>query len=309
MFKKVFHSRSRMAGLLLLALGLIVGLLASSPGLAQSDKVVIVDDRGKEIVVPQPVHRVVVAGTPLFTEIMIDIGASDLLVGVTDSPDNPSEAANITKVGPSLQPNVEDIIALKPDVVVGAVYGTRDQLEAAGIIVVTPVGFVTQLPDIFKIIRDMGAITGHVVQDELLIGQISEAVVSVESQVAQEPRPRVAFLFASSPDTQPYAIGKGSVEGELLSRAGGENVFGDVAGGNTISVEAILERNPEFIFTDSSQVENITKNPVLATVSAVANHHVIGIHASSLTSTRVAETLQAMANALHPKPAGSSGGS
>jgi iron complex transport system substrate-binding protein len=308
MFKKILFGRGRVTALLLLALGLIVGLLASSPGLAQSDKVVIVDDRGKEIVVPQPVKRVVVAGTPLFTEIMIDIGASDLLVGVTDSPDNPSEAANITKIGPSLQPNVEDIIALKPDVVVGAVYGTRDQLEAAGIIVVTPVGFITQLPDIFKTIRDMGAITWHVVQDELLIGQISEAVVGVESQVAQEMRPKVAFLFASSTDTQPFAVGKGSVEGELLSRAGGENVFGDVAGGNTVSFEAILERDPEYIFTDLSQVENITKNPLLASVAAIANNHVIGIHASSLTSTRVAETLQAMADALHPKPASSSGG-
>ena len=294
-----FTSKARLLKLFLLATGLLAGLFASA-GMAQADKVVVVDDRGKEITIPQPVTRVVVAGTPLYTEILVDIGALGLIVGVTDSPDNPPEVDDLPKVGDSLQPNIEEVIALEPDVVFGAIFGVRDQLEAAGIIVVTPVSFITKIPDTFKVIRDLGKIVDHVAQAELLIGQISEAVVDVESIVAQEERMSTAFLFAFSSESPPFAVGKGSVEGELIARAGGRNLFGDVDGGNVVSFEAVIERDPDFIFTDPSQIKFITENALLSDVSAVKNGRVFGISASSLTSTRIAETLQKMALALHP---------
>jgi len=286
-----------MVGLLLGPL--VLGPLAAGGSRAQT-KIVVVDDRGQEIVVPQPVERVVVAGTPLFTEILVDIGAKGLLVGVTDSPDNPPEVADLPKVGPSLQPNVERIIALEPDVVFGAIGDVRDQLEAAGLIVVTPVGFIQSVSDIFTVIRVVGLVVDHSVEAELLIGKISEKLVTVEGKVVELERPRAAFLFAP-PQSPPYAVGRGSVEGRLLARAGAENVFKDIEGIQQVSFEALIERDPEFIFTDPSQIANLTQNPLLAEVAAVRNGRVIGIKASSLTSTRVAQTLKEMAAALHPE--------
>ncbi len=299
MIKNFTVHKTGMAGLLLVILGALAGAITGA-GLAQPEAVVVIDDRGREIAVPQPVERIVVAGTPLYSEILVDIGALSQIVGVTASPDNPIEVKDIASVGDSLQPNIEEIIALEPDVVFGAVFGVRDQLEGAGIIVVTPVSFITKLPDTFKIIRDVGRVTGHAERADALIGQISESVVSIESLVAQETRPRAAFLFSSATDSPPYAAGKGSVEGEILARAGGENLFGDVEGGNLVSFESLLERDPEYIFVDPSQVQFISENPVLAEVSAVKNGRVIGIKASMLTSTRVTEALRAMAEALHP---------
>jgi iron complex transport system substrate-binding protein len=288
----------RQLGILLLLTGLALGWITSGAGLAQS-KVIIVDDRGKEIEVPLPVERVVVAGTPLYTEILVDLGAKDLIIGVTESPNNPPEVSDVPRVGQPFQPNVETILALEPDVVLGAIGDVRDQLEAAGLIVVTPVLFIQSLPDIFYIMDVTGLIADRAVEAELLIGRISERIVSVESVVVQRDRVRSAFLFAP-PDTPPFAVGRGSVEGEILARAGAENVFADIEGVQQVSFEAVVERDPDVIFTDPAQIENITNNPLLRDVKAVQEGRVVGVKASALTSTRVAEALRAMAEALHP---------
>jgi iron complex transport system substrate-binding protein len=296
-----------LAPITLLLVGLFAGIVTSDVGVAQS-AVVVFDDRGQQIIVAQPVERIVVAGTPLFSEILIDLGVEHLIVGVTDSPDNPAELGNIPSVGSPFTPNIEEIIALEPDIVFGAIFGTRDQLEALGIVVITPLSFVTSVPDIFQIIRDVGLIVDRVVQAEFLIGDISRDVVEIESLVAQEERPRVTFLFASSVDNAPFAVPKGSVEGELIARAGGVNIFPDAPFDAPVSFESIIDRDPEFIFTDPSQIENITGNPLFAGVAAVVNNRVVGVSASSLTSTRVADALRSMAITLHPEVFGQSAG-
>jgi iron complex transport system substrate-binding protein len=276
-----------------LLVGLVFGLT-----LAQS-KVVIIDDRGEEITVPLPVERVVTI-LPLYAEVLVDLNVKDLIVGVTDSPNNPPEVADVPRVGSPFQPSVETIIALEPDVVLGAIGDVRDQLEAAGLIVVTPVLFIQQLPDIFRIIEVLGVISERAVEAELLIGRISEQIVTLESRVVQRDRVSAAFLFAP-PDMAPFAVGRGSVEGELLARAGAENVFADIQGIQQVSWEAVIERDPDVIFTDPAQIENIIDNPLLQEVSAVRSGRVIGIRAAALTSTRVAQALSTMAQALHPE--------
>jgi len=261
---------------------------------------IISDDRGKMITIAARPARIVVAGTPLYTEILFDIGADDRVVGVTDSPDNPPEAQNLPKVGPSLQPNTEQIIALKPDVILGAVGPARDALETVGLTVVTPISFITGVSDILDVIRAVGKVVDDCPQADVAIGQLSETIVRLESRVLDRDRPTAAFLYAF-PNSPPFASGRGSVESELIARAGGQNSFADVQGSQQVSIETVVARDPDFIFTDPSQIANITGNPLLTNSKAVKNNHVIGIKASLVTSTRVAEALQAMAQALHPE--------
>jgi iron complex transport system substrate-binding protein len=276
----------------------LLGLVAS----AQQYPVTVIDDRGLEVTINSQPNRIVVAGIPLYTEILIDLGALDRLIAVAGSPDNPPEVANLPTVGPSFSPNVEVILSLEPDLVLGPGDwgGERGKLESAGITVLTT-PYLTSIPDIFSTIRTVGTALGLREQAEVLIGQIAEEIIAIEASTLPEEQVRAAFLYASVPDTPPYASGSGAIENELILRAGGKNVFCDVQGFPQVSLEEIVARDPEVIFTDPSQIENITSNTLLKTVSAVKNGRVYGINAAWLTSTKVAEALKQMGEFLHPE--------
>ncbi len=286
-----------------LGLALVLGVLAlggfANDGAADTN-VVVVDDRGEEIVIDETPERVVVAATPLYTEILVDIGAIDTLVGVTESPNNPPEVEDVERIGPSFpSPNVERIVELEPDVVFGAIRDVRDRLESAGLTVVTPRQFISSVPAIFDMIRTIGLVMDRSVDAELLVGQIGAEIAEIESRILTLERPRAAFLFASS-DGPPFAGGSDSMQGKLLARAGAENVFADVSGVSQVSLETIVARDPEVIFTDPSQIEQLMSNERLSDVSAIANDQVFGIPASTITSTRVADALRQIATKLHP---------
>lgn len=281
---------------LLVAL-VLVGLVAA----AQQYPVTVIDDRGFEIRIEQQPIRIVVAGIPLYTEIVIDLEALDRLIAVAGSPDNPPEVVDLPRVGQSFSPNVEIILSMEPDLVLGPGDwgGERGKLELAGITVLTT-PLISGIPDIFSTIRTVGMALGLKEGAEMLIGQIAEDIITIEaSSLAEEPL-RATFLYASVPDTPPYAAGSGAIENELILRAGGENIFFDVQGFPQVSLEEIVSRDPEVIFTAPSQIENITSNTLLKTVSAVKNGRVYGINVAWITSTKVAEALKQMGEFLHP---------
>lgn len=280
--------------LIILAVGLVASLTA-----AGQFPVTVLDDRGQEIAIPARPERIIVIGAN-YIEILLEIGAGDRIVGVASSPDNPPEVADLPLVGSPLSPSVETILALEPDLVLGAWAEEREQLEQAGITVLTT-GMITGIPDTFATIRIVGTAVGNLAQAEELIGKIAEQVVRVESAVLGLEPVRAAFLYMSAPDTPPYAAGSSSIENELILRAGGTNVFAEVSGFPQVSLEEVLARDPQVIFTDPAQVANILRSGLLQSVAAVQGERVFGIKASATTSTRVAETLQAMAELLHPE--------
>jgi len=280
----------------LLALTFATGLGA----LAQDFPTVVQDDRGQEIVIPAPPQRIVVAGTALYAEILVDLGAEGLVVGVADSPNMPPEVANAERIGPWYAPSTEVILALAPDLVLGAWGTVRDALEEAGLRVLTT-GLITGLPDLFSTVRAVGRAVGRLPAAEALIGSIAEQVVELEGAVLGRALVPAAFLYLATPDGAPYAAGVGSIEHELLLRAGGRNVFADVTGFPQVSLEEVIARAPAVIFTDPAQVENFMASALLRSVPAVRDGRVYGIKASAITSTRVALALRRMAQLLHPE--------
>jgi ABC-type Fe3+-hydroxamate transport system substrate-binding protein len=130
---------------------------------------------------------------------------------------------------------------------------------------------------------------------------LAEEIVRIESIALGGTSLRAAFLFMYEADTPPYAAGAGTIEGELLYRAGATNVFADVAGFPQVSLESVLERDPEIIFTSPFQVSFILDSETLGGVSAVRDERVIGVAAADATSTGIAELLRTMVDAL-PTP-------
>lgn len=283
----------------LMTLGMVLVALLSQVGIAQGFPVTLVDDRGQEVVIAEEPSRVVVAGVALYSQILIDIGAFDKIVAVAESPNNPVEVEDLQLVGPSFSPNVELITALAPDLVlgVGDWGGERPALEAVDVTVLTT-PMISSVSGIFATIRTVAKAVGRYDKAEELIGRIAAEIIAIEAETLMRDQVECAFLYASIPNDPPYAAGGASIEGELIARAGGVNVFGELKGFPQVSLEEIVSRDPNVIFTDPSQVDNIVSNPVLSLVSAVKNNRVYGIEASMVTSTKVAEVLNRMSQAL-----------
>jgi iron complex transport system substrate-binding protein len=259
----------------------------------------IVDDRGKEIIITKKPERVVIAGPALYAEILVDLGAAGRVVGMTDSADIPTELSKVERLGNIFAPNIEKIIALKPDLVIGAFGKPRDTLEAAGLIVLTTPA-IDSSTDVFKTIRSVGlAIEGEVQKSDALVGKFSEAIVTDEARVIERVRPTVAILYPS-PESPPFVAGTSTPENEIVLRAGGQNAFTDFAQYKQINFEEIIKRNPEVILTDPSQISLVTNNRFLRETKAVKNGKVYGVKASSWTSSRIANTLREVAKLLHP---------
>jgi len=275
-------------------------------GTAWAFPVTVVDDRGREITIPAAPMRIVTL-LPLYAEILVDLGAGDRIVGAAESPDNPPEIGGLPSVGPSFSPSVEAIVALEPDLVLGAWGDVREKLESLGITVLTvggPGGYIRGIVDIFDAIRAVGVAVGLAEGAGALVGGIAEEIVRIEARVLGLPRVRAAFLYMASPDSPPWVAGRATAENELLLRAGGKNAFGDLRGFPQASLEELVLRDPEVIVTDPSQVENVLGSRLLQGVSAVRTGRVYGIAASALTSTRVAEALRRLAAFLHPEAFG-----
>ena len=268
---------------------------------ARAASVAVIDDRGKEIVLSDPPQRIVVVGA-FYVRTLLDLGAIDRLVAVADSPENPPEVLDAVSVGPSFAPSVEVIVSLRPDLVLGATDwgGERPALESVGIpVLTTPI--LTSIPDVLASIRTVGAAIGRADTAAVLCGRIAEAVVEAEARVLHLPKVSAAFLYPPSPGVAPYVAGQGTIEAALIARAGGVNAFRDLEGFPQVSIEEVLARDPEVIFTAPSQVSFILDDPLLQGVAAVRLGRVFGIVASRAASSDVAEVLVEMTRLLHPE--------
>lgn len=264
----------------------------------------VVDDRGQAILIFAEPQRVVVAGVALYAEILVDLGLADRVVGVSDSPDLPEELAAVPRVGPAFAPSLEMILALQPDVVLGAWGETREKLERMGVTVVTaggPEGWIRGIADVFEVILVVGRVTGVAERAEALVGRLAQHILALEGRILDQPRKGAVFLYLMAPDSPPFAAGRGTPEHELLLRAGGANLFSDVTGYPQVSLEELLHRDPEVIFTDPAQVENFWASARLRDLRAVRERKVVGIPAAWTVSTKLVQALELMAMTLHPE--------
>lgn len=259
---------------------------------------------GREVRIAAKPQRIVVAGTPLYTEIIGDLGAGNRLVGVSESPDNPPEVAHVPRVGKPLDSNLEQVALLNPDVIFGAIGEEAKKLEnVLGIPVVTTGasgGTFSGTRDVFATIRCIGLVVdGHTRNADELVTRIREEMRAVENRVEGLPRPDVAFIYVPR-QYAPTVAGTGTPEDEILRLAGGNNLFADIVTYKTVNLEVLLLRDPQVIVTNVDQVEQLLGDSRLEGLRAVKGGRVIGVSSSRLTSSRIAASLRSLAQELHP---------
>lgn len=259
-----------------------------------------------------PPAKRIVSLVPAVTEMLFAVGAGPQVVGVSSFDREPPEVARLPRVGALLDPDLESILALKPDLVV--VYGSQDelktQLERAG----APMFSYRHagLQGIFETLRQVGDHTGRVEAANALIDRIRADLASIRKAVAGQPRPRVLLVFGRDVDALRNVWVSGGVGfiHEVLEIAGGDNVMADVTReGLQINVEQILARKPDVILElradarADAEREALQTWRTLSALNAVRNRRVYFLSGSELVTPgpRIARAAERIARVLQPR--------
>jgi iron complex transport system substrate-binding protein len=258
--------------------------------------------------------RRVVSTAPSFTETVYALGAGDLVVGVSVYCHFPKAVDKLPKVGTYLEPDIEAIVRLKPDLVL--VHKEQPQVSAQlnrlGLRTLSLAN--TSLQDTFDSIRDVGAALQMPTQAAKLTQSIRGRFDVLRKASAGKPRKTLLFIVGRSPGRLEglVAVGKGSFLNELISIAGGRNAFENSAVTYpTISLEGVLRIDPDVIVDmgDMSETVGVTgahKHEVVdlwRTQSGLKSARSKGIYAVAadifvVPGPRVADAAEAFAQML-----------
>lgn len=280
----------------------LMAALSLVPGSAQGG-LTLTDMAGREITLDAPAARVV-ALTASDCEILYAIGAGDTLAGRGSYCDYPEEALSVPEVNSGAETNIEQIIALSPQVVIMSIMAqTKEQiaaLEAAGIKVV--VSDAQDIEGVYEAVDLLGALTGRGAEAAALIGQMKRAFQEIK-EASGEGSGQTVYFEVSPLEWGLWAAGKNTFMDELAELCGLENAFSDVDGWAEISQEQVLERDPDYIVTTSmylgqgpTPVEEIKGRAGWDGLKAVENDHVLNADSNTMTrpGPRLVEAAQAL---------------
>ena len=268
------------------------------------------DGLGREITLDGPAQRVV-SLAPSNTEILFAVGAGAQVVGRDQLSDFPDEAKNVADVGSTFDAlNTEQIISLKPDLVLAAEINTPEQvkqLEDLGLTVYYLKNPLT-LEEMYSNLEIVAQLTGHEQEAATLIESLKKRVASVDEKIATiSSRPNVFYELDGTDPAKPYTAGKGTFITQLIDRAGGHNIASDLDGYPQMSLEQVVTADPAFIILGDARYgvtpESIAQRPGWADLSAVKNGQVVPFNDDlvSRPGPRLVDALEELAKLLRPE--------
>lgn len=268
----------------------------------------VTDEIGRRVSVSREPRRIV-SLAPSLTETLFALGLGDCVIAVTSYCDYPPEARTREKVGDTLKPNLERLIALKPDLVLVTTSSQLEnltwQLDRLNIpVYVTNPRTVT---DVIASIRRIGEVAGARTRAEEVAAEMERHVAQVRTRVSSERPPRVLYILQNGPL---ITAGRGTFITDLITLAGGQSISGEeTADYPQFSREAVIARAPEvIIIPESHGTELVSTQDVrrdFAATPAVRNNRIVRVNPDLVDrpGPRLVEGLEALAQALHPQAA------
>ena len=266
----------------------------------------VVDETGRTVHLPARIERIV-SLAPNLTEILYALGLEERLVGVTNQCDYPPAARQKPIVGDVVNPNLEEIIELKPDLVLGTTAGNRretaDALERLGI----PVYGIDphSIEDVLTSIRNVADLLGVAERGAELDARLRARLSSLHQRLNAVPRPRVLFAIWLDPL---ITVGGDTFLNDLLRQAGARSVTGELRlDWPRLSLEVALELDPDYLVlprTHSlrSRLTDLSGRRPWQSLRAVERGQVIWLDDAVLRpGPRVVEVVEALARELHPE--------
>lgn len=283
----------------------MVMLLACTAVNAEGTAVEVTDMTQRTVTLDAPATRVV-AITAANVEVLYALGAGETLVGRGEYCDYPAEALDVPSVKSGTDLNVEEILALEPDVVLMDTMGqTTEQVEAlenAGVKVV-----MTKedgIEGVYTAIELIGKVVGKNDEAAALVTDMKNTFAEVTAAAQNADFAGKTVYFEISPlQWGLWTGGNGTFMDEIGQMLGLTNIFADVDGWASVSEEQVLERNPDYIVTTSSYygegptpVEEIAQRAGWENVTAVANGDIFNADSNSFTrpGPRLADAAKAL---------------
>lgn len=251
---------------------LVMGLTSGGLRPAEAHDVALRDDSGREVHLREPARRVV-SLLPSLTEAVCAIGACERLVATDRYSDWPIEVRSLPKVGGLDDAQVEEIVRLRPDVVlISRSQRIADRLGELG---VQSVAIDTdRFADIARSVTLIGRILGDPDGAAALNRAIDRDVRAVSDEAEVHRRaagPSVYFEV----DRAPYAAGARSFIGEMLARLGTRNIVTpDLGPFPMINPEYVVRHDPDVIFVAGAEEPRLTERPGWDRIRAVREGHV-----------------------------------
>jgi iron complex transport system substrate-binding protein len=299
-----------------LLITLLIGLMTASACAPQATPTEVAtaltftDGLGREIALDGPAQHVV-SLAPSNTEILFAIGAGGQVVGRDQLSDFPEEAKNVADVGSTFDAlNTEQIVSLKPDLVLAAEINTPEQvkqLEDLGLTVYYLKNPLT-LEEMYGNLEIVAKLTGHEQEAATLIESLKKRVAAVDEKIAPiSSRPNVFYELDGTDPAKPYTAGKGTFITQLIDLAGGHNIASDLDGYPQMSLEQVVTADPAFIILGDARYgitpELIAQRPGWENLTAVKNGQVVPFNDDlvSRPGPRLVDALEELAKLLRPE--------
>ena len=252
----------------------------------------------------------IVSLAPNLTEILFALGLGEKIVAVSSDSNYPPQAAKKRKTGTFWQPNIEAIIASKPDLVITLGFeqqkAVADSLNRLGYQVLSLE--MEKIDELLEAIQKIGAATGYERNAEELISNIRNQMENIQSKLISTNKVKTLWVV----QVEPLRIaGRETFVNELLELAGGENAIGPtIQHYPQIGTEGLFACNPEVIFQSAMEAGNLDKQQKVAEIfwskwvnlPAVKNNRIYVVKPDTTLrlGPRLCQGIKLIAHFLHP---------
>ena len=287
------------------SLSTVISPASASASAAQAFEVI--DEFGRHVTIPANLRRIV-SLAPSLTETVYALDAQDRLVGVTNYCDYPPQAQSKTHIGGTINPNLEQVVSLHPDLVLATRQANRLETVEALTRLGIPV-YATDpksVDDVIESTRRLGSVLGARARGEALALDLRARLEDIKHRVGAQPPRRVFFVVWPQPL---ISIGRNTFLADALRRAGAQSVVETAQDWPRLSIEEVIRQQPEFLVFSSTHfeeaahtVEELSGRAGWRSLDAIRNQRIaIVSDAINRPSPRLVDAVQQLARQFHPE--------
>ncbi|MFT4578846.1 MAG: iron complex transport system substrate-binding protein [Nitrospinales bacterium] len=255
----------------------------------------------------------IISASPSITETLFELGLKDRVIAVTDFCEYPEEACQLPSIGGMLNPNMETVVSLNPDLIIHQPGNQRFRNNAISIGIKMLEVRMGNLEEIFESIKKLGVALNCQEQANKLTLQLTTGIAFYQERLKGLPKKEVLLLLgdSSDPARDLYAAGPGTFLNELLNISGGDNIIRDSpARYPKLSKEHIIEKSPEIII-EAGPKSNLSQEEIdhriqewnrFPTIEAVKKRQIyfIGADYILIPGPRLLKIIELFSKAIHP---------